>query len=191
MGRVRQGCTQTDACPDVIIAISGRPASGKTTAARILAGAFEGSAASFGDHVRELARRKGLPTDRTTLQKVGQGEIDNNPVDFLRDFLSPLQNARRPLIIDGLRHLAVRDALRVLAAEWSEPVKFLHIDAEENERIKRMRARGATDAQISLQESHISEHDVTAGLREEADLRIDRAEATDALIKTVSLLLAI
>lgn len=160
----------------MIIAISGRTASGKTTLAQALAEALGGTAGSFGDYVRKLAADLGREPDRPNLQAIGQGAVEADPAKFLADFLRWLSPPAGDLVLDGLRHASVRDALLAHAKAVGTQIRFVHVDTDDHARAERLRARGDPDDAIARHDAHPSEADVRDRLSEEADLRITRSE---------------
>jgi dephospho-CoA kinase len=167
----------------MIIAISGATASGKTTLAKALAERTGGTPASFGDYVRALASEQGRTTDRSTLQAVGQAAVEAGAEAFLAEFLGWTGwtgwtgwPGKELLILDGLRHVSIRDALRAHAERAGTKVRFVHVDTDADDRARRLRARGDDSAAIVDQDAHASERDVKERLRDEADLRIYRTD---------------
>lgn len=161
----------------MIVAISGATASGKTTLAQALAKRAGGMAASFGDYVRALASAQGQMLHRPTLQAVGQAAVEAGAEEFLANFLGWTGwRGGGLLILDGLRHVSVRDALRAYAEHSGTNARFVFVEANADERMRRLHARGNDDAAIAEQDVHPSEHDVKERLRDEADLRIHQTD---------------
>lgn len=172
----------------VIIAISGRMASGKTTLARALADEFGGTAASFGDHVRAIAASQGRGSDREALQEIGQAAVDADPGRFVVDFLAGLEpTVGALLVLDGLRHVSVRNALCNHARESGTEIRFVHIETDEEQRAARLRARGDSARATASHEAHASEVDVRYRLRDEADLIVHRSEEMAELVGEIAI----
>ena len=172
----------------MIIVISGRMASGKTTLAKALADQFEGTAVSFGDHVRAIAASQGRGVDRETLQEIGQAAVDADADRFVVDFLAGLEPAAGALLIlEGLRHVSVRDALCKYARETGAEVRFVHIETNEEQRAVRLRARGESQAATAAHDAHASEADVRDRLRNEADVIVYRGDDPSAIIHEIAI----
>ena len=170
----------------MIIAISGRTASGKTTLARALAKALGGTAGSFGDYVRKLAAALGREPDRPNLQAIGQAAVEVDAAGFLADFLRWLgPPAGGDLVLDGLRHASVRDALLAHAEAVGTQIHFVHIRTDDHQRAERLRARGDDDDATASHDAHPSEADVRDRLSEEADLRITRSEDLERMVAEI------
>ena len=171
----------------MIIVISGRMASGKTTLAMALADELGGTVASFGDHVRAIAASQGRGSDRETLQDIGQAAVNADAGRFVVDFLSGLEPAAGAfLVLEGLRHVVVRDALCKYARETGAEIRFVYIEADEDQRAVRLRGRGESEAAIAAHDGHVSEADVRDRLRDEADVIVHRVEDTSAMINEIT-----
>jgi cytidylate kinase len=171
----------------VIIAISGKMASGKTTLAKALAEEVGGTAVSFGDHVRAIAASQGRPFDRGTLQEIGQAAVEADATKFAVDTLDGSKLAAGAiLVLEGLRHVSVRDALRDYARSIGSEIRFIYIETEEEQRTTRLRARGDSQEATAWHEAHASEADVRVRLRDEADLIAHRGEDAVVLARQIA-----
>lgn len=122
----------------VAVALAGYAGSGKSTLGRMLAERMNGEVASFGDFVRHLATRRGIPHDRHSLQALGQSRIDEDPAAFVAEFLVWAAPApERPLVIDGVRHAVVDGILREWSREVGRSYHLILIDASLAKRAKR------------------------------------------------------
>lgn len=188
MGDFPEGSPNSKTRARLIIAISGKMASGKTTLAKALADRFGGTAASFGDHVRAIAASQGRELDREALQEIGQAAVDADPERFVGNFLTGLKPAADTLlVIEGLRHVSVRDALRDHARKTGAEIRFVHIETNEEQRAARLRARGDSEKATASLEAHASEADVRDRLRDEADLIVQRGEETSELVREIAI----
>lgn len=170
----------------MIVAISGRTASGKTTLAHALAEDLGGTAGSFGDYVRKLAVDLDCEASRANLQTIGQAAVEADPAGFLAAFLEWMSATNGQwLILDGLRHVAVRDALLVHAAACGTEARFVFVGTDDRQRAVRLRARGDDEAATAAHDSHASEADVRNRLREEADLVVTRSDCILRLVKEI------
>lgn len=172
----------------MIVAISGKMASGKTTLSKALAEELGGTAASFGDHVRSIAVNQGRPIDRSTLQEIGQAAVEEDATKFVVDTLAGLNStARAILVLEGLRHVAVRNALRDYARKIGTEIRFIYIETEDGQRKARLRARGDSQETKAEHEAHASEADVRDRLRDEADLIVHRSNDAVALAREIAI----
>jgi adenylate kinase family enzyme len=114
----------------VVVAIAGRIGSGKTTISRKLAVAFNCEQASFGDYFRGLAASLGLdPRDRELLQKIGAEQVLLSPLAVCRQVLQKLNwraENKESLVVDGMRHLEVLNALRQAVSPL--PVVLVYVE---------------------------------------------------------------
>src|SRR5438105_3821546 len=107
----------------VVLGVAGKIASGKSTLSTAFAETVGWPHASFGDYVRSVAREQGLdPSNRETLQKIGASLVDRDCEAFCRDVLAEADwKPGQPLVIEGIRHAEVKDALERLVS----PSKFV------------------------------------------------------------------
>jgi thymidylate kinase len=156
----------------LLIVLSGRTASGKSTLGKLAAAQLCGEFASFGGYVRTLATSLGLGDDRLTLQDLGQRRVEEDVDRFVAGFLAYAGWAPgKVLVVDGLRHLSVLSALERVVG--SNEVLLGHLDISDEERDRRLRARGLSDEDIADIEKHASEIDVIRHLASRAALRLD------------------
>ena len=116
--------------------------------------------ASFGDDVRMYAKSQGLEESRDVLQEVGEGLVDKGPEDFCHSVLAHFGwHSGEPLVIDGVRHARIVDALRKIVAPLE--LRLVFIDVSEDARLKRLRK---TDSEVIARiqdiESHSTEQEV-------------------------------
>lgn len=168
----------------MIVTLAGAIGSGKSTLAKALGNALGAPAYSFSGYVRSVVDRRGLDSSsRTVLQDVGHALVLDDPRVFLDQALA--WGGHRPgadLLLDGLRHLSVLDALRARQVEGVEPVLLIYLDTSPSTRELRAKARGDDPEKLRLNEAHPAEHDLHAGLREGADLVLDGDLDQDALV---------
>jgi dephospho-CoA kinase len=161
----------------MIIAIAGPIGSGKTTLARALADCLGAKTVGFGDFVRSKARAQGLgDSDRQVLQDLGNSLVIADAAGFLDEALHWAgHKTGDDLLLDGLRHSSVWEALAARQPQGLEPVKLVFVDVHEHERHRRLLERGLTPAEIATAEAHPAERDVNLRLRAEADLLLSGA----------------
>ena len=128
----------------MIIGIAGPTASGKTTVSNSLESTYGASRMRYSAILAEIAREKGLdPSDKATLQRLYLEGRKEQGEDFLaKEMLKRLEGVASDLIvIEGNRRLVDIDALRALARERDEELKFLFIDASVDVRLGRYNTR--------------------------------------------------
>lgn len=170
----------------MIVTLAGAIGSGKTTLARALADRLGWPAASFGDYVREQARRRDLdPGSRKVLQDLGQSLVEADPERFLAEALAWMNyDATAGIVLDGLRHKSVWQALRAHSENFPEqPVVLFFLDTPDDVRHARLRERGLDEAAIAIADGHRAEQDLTDHLRGAADHRLMGRDSVDQLVE--------
>ena len=168
----------------IIIGFAGKISSGKTTISAAVAEALNWPRASFGDYVRGLARERGLEESREVLQEIGASLVEN-PDEFCLSVLmladwKPGQN----LVVDGVRHVKIIDALRRVTKPSRVFLVFVKID----ERVRKKRLLDDRNAgkQVALgYEAHTTEADVNTVLPAMADLMADGAHPVPDLVNQI------
>jgi dephospho-CoA kinase len=95
-----------------IISISGRISSGKSYAAEMIQNKFGYPVASFGSYLKYYCEHKNLPTDRKTLQDIGEKFVETNPQQFLIDVLSHFIGNADKIILEGVRHKIIFEKIK-------------------------------------------------------------------------------
>jgi adenylate kinase family enzyme len=166
----------------VVVGLSGYRGSGKSWVANELVSRYGFTSVSFGDAVRAEAVKRGIDQEVETLQALGTDLIKEWGVDdFCRHVLNQAPYDRN-LVLDGIRHIDVLEALRELAA----PRRFVSVFIEigESERRRRLRQRDQDDG--VTRDSHVVESEV-GRLRELADFVTDGApDLAERLIARLS-----
>jgi adenylate kinase family enzyme len=158
---------------EAIVAVAGPIGAGKTTLCRALSAALGWPVAGFGDFLRVEAHRRERPSDRATLQRLGDQLIaDWGWPAFTHAVIGQVNGPR--LIVDGIRHAQALDAL-----EDAKPDELLVVYVSTPIDVRR--ARGAADDD----EQHSSEGHLDT-LYNRADLVCDGT----ALDQSVSAVLA-
>lgn len=136
----------------IIIGLTGRNASGKTTAGEMLtAKGFQ--YLSLSDAIREEAKTRGLPVVRENLIALGNELRERHGPGALAELTKAKMQPDRNYVVDSIRHPAEVAALRAASGSFS----LFHIFAPLEVRFQRAQARGrAGDAQ-TLQEFVIQE----------------------------------
>jgi hypothetical protein len=106
----------------LVVGFSGRSKSGKTELSKTAARYLSAGVASFGDAVRSEASFRNLDsTDPSVLIALGSELVENDLVPFCRKVLAQAGWPSREIVfLDGIRHIAVVDAIKRLVA----PIDF-------------------------------------------------------------------
>ncbi len=158
------------------IAICGRIGSGKSTVSAILASDLSIQVVSFGDYVRQMARRGGRPATRSTLQDLGDSLYQRLGASGLLQATLELAGVAddETVIFDGVRHIDVLTAIRRRAGK----TVAIYLDVSSEVRYQRRWSQGRTD--LSWEEFEaIDGHPVEAeigALAELCDFVIDASQ---------------
>lgn len=152
-----------------IIAISSKIGAGKSTLAYELSRTFGIPRISFGNHVRSIARQRGLRESRRVLQEIGQSLVEADAAGFTRSVLSALW--KKGAVVDGIRHLQVLHAIREIVAPL--PVFLVYVYVDEPIRRERLAQRGMRPEEIEAADSHSTEQQVQQTLRKAAALHVN------------------
>lgn len=160
----------TNAC---VIGFAGKMGSGKTTVSSMTAQSLGWARVAFGDYVRSVARQRGLDDSRETLQALGESLLEKDREGFSRAVLA--QTDWRPghsLVVDGIRHVQIADALRRLV----EPARFLLVLISTDDELRQSRLHQRDDGgreSLEQAEMHSTEIQVQSLLPRIADLILD------------------
>lgn len=168
-----------------VLAISGAIASGKTTIARYVASAVGWPWTSFGAYVRAEAERRGFPDDRPTLQRLGDELVAHGIESFCRAVLVAAGwSPGSPAVLDGVRHVAVVQALRDLVAP--QPLVLVYVTVPADVRATRLQVRGVGFSAQQQHDAHANEADVLTSLPQMADVVLDGSLPPHALLASLS-----
>ncbi len=163
------------------IVICGRIGSGKSTVSTMLASDLSIQVVSFGDYVREMARRGGRPDTRSSLQNLGDCLYRQlGASGLLQGTLEMAGIANDETgIFDGVRHIDVLSEIRRRAGK----TVAIYLDVSPEVRYQRRRSQGSSD--LSWQEfeaidSHSVEGEIGA-LAELCDFVIDASQPLSLL----------
>jgi dephospho-CoA kinase len=171
----------------MLIALAGPMGSGKSTVSRALAARLDAKILGFGEYVRVCARRRGLDADdRAVLQDLGQKLVARDPLAFVQHAVrwAGHQPGNR-IILDGVRHETVWDAISTLGRLNAERVLLIYLDVPADERTDRLLARGISEEAIAAFNSHPSEFDLKLRLLPKADIQLDSRQQLSTLVDTV------
>jgi dephospho-CoA kinase len=157
----------------VVVALSGRTKSGKSTVAEAFAERLGWPNASFGNFVRSEAASRGIGETREELQDLGEALIEDlGWEEFCLRTLrhGELDGNSVPCIVDGVRHVNALTTLRKIFQPI--PVHLVHLEVPDELRDTRLAADGVSSEQGKEWEEHSTERDVATLLPEMADLRL-------------------
>jgi dephospho-CoA kinase len=165
---------------DTIVAFAGRIGAGKSSVAKALADHLGWKLASFGAFVRTVAFSRGLSSSRESLQAVGKELEATDAPALCRSVLDAASwQPGQPLVIEGIRHVSVLEILRALVAP--QPLVFIYLGADEEQRRSRLRQRGAEEAdRLEAVEAHPTEQDVVTRLPKVADLVLSNTTESES-----------
>ena len=138
-------------CPSnggiMIIGVSGRNGAGKGAVIEYL-GQRSFYVFSLSDVVREELERQGVEETRDRMIEAGRGLREAGGAGALAEGLIPKLQPDRNYAIDSIRHPAEVEALRRFSPEF----KLIWVDAGEEKRLERIRARGRSGDPSDLAE---------------------------------------
>jgi len=161
-----------------IIAFSGLPQTGKTTLARRLADYLQCKFVSFGDFVRNEARKAGIPNPiRKDLQDIGQRLVEADVIAFCRAVLQTVSfSPGEQIVIDGVRHIEALQAISSVSP--GQAIKLIYLFAPLEIRTARC-TPDAIDSELAAIDSHEVESQTECELRDLADVVIDASANVD------------
>ena len=167
-----------------VLAFAGKIGSGKSTLSEEVANALQWKRASFGDYVRTVAKSQGLETSREVLQELG-ASLAKKPEEFCRAMLAHYGwQSGEPLVIDGVRHKEILDALRLIVAPLEVRVVYLDID-EEKRHQRLMQEEEGDPKKLAQVESHSTEQQVGDLLPKIADLKVSGDRPVEELVRDI------
>ncbi len=123
----------------------------------------------------------GDSADRKQLQDVGQLRERQNVNRFCREMLDYFGVGEdENLVVDGIRHLTVVDALS--AHLFPRNLFLLHLDVDDSERRKRASIRGDDASDFTRAASHCVEGDLEYELPKRADSVIDATRSIEVVV---------
>lgn len=176
----------------IVICLSGRIGSGKTSVSTALATARCAATASFGTFVRAEAITQGLDANqREVLQDVGARLIVDHGHEWLcREVIASANwKQDRDLVVDGIRHVDVFNAIKRISASIPTLLIFLNLESEV-ELAVRARSRGLSSESRSGLEQHSTELDVIQSLPALADLVVSAETPVEGIVDAINAFLA-
>lgn len=157
-----------------VIAFSGAIGTGKSKISTALGQRLHWPRTGFGDYVRSYARANGKdPDDRATLQALGQALVLTDVDGFVAKVLSQVEWMESGnLILDGLRHVEVRQALLQQLRDVAV-LKLVHVTVDEDTRLERAGERGIEQRMLSRYDQDLTEAQMSRIVPPYADLILD------------------
>jgi len=168
-----------------MIAFGGSSQTGKTTLARKLADLLQCKFASFGDYVRDEAKRRGKAVSaRQDLQDIGAELAEQDMLSFCRDVLKAVNYvAGERIVIDGIRHAEALQALSKLSNGGR--VRLIYLFAPLEVRTARTKIR-QSDCDIRTIDAHPVESQTNSQIRAAADLLVDTSGPLDDVFARIA-----
>jgi hypothetical protein len=165
----------------LVVCFSGRIGSGKTSITHVLSTALGWSRAGFGDYLRaRIAREGGDPNSRQALQDLGQNLVDADPDGFCLDVLKSANfQPGGNLLLDGIRHVDIKNRITRLVAP-SRSI-LIHLTLDDAELLKRIESRPQGSVDLPRAEKHRVESELTSSLPQIADRVVDASPSIHAL----------
>lgn len=144
MEQIRVTALEADMTKFVLV-FAGGMGSGKSNLTKELSRRLNWPRASFGDHIRKLARESSLDdTDRAVLQRLGQALVLTQPDQFVNDVIAGTGEAPA-IILDGLRHVEI---LLNLKARTDLALRLVYIKTPAEIRQSRVVERDDVDRRV-------------------------------------------
>jgi cytidylate kinase len=168
-----------------VLGFSGRIGSGKSAISKELARLLGWQRVGFGDVLRLVARQRDIPESRESLQELGAKSIEEDCQGFCARLLEYADWSQgKPLIIDGIRHLCVLEALKNAVAPSAFHLIYLDVDSKILADRYRHASRGSSQV-LEQVEMHSTEREVLVALRDAADLKVDNTISVAHSIKLI------
>jgi cytidylate kinase len=154
------------------IAIIGKICSGKSTIARRISANLDLPIISFGAYLTRYSKDNNLPTDRVSLQNLGNHFIKEDSGKFLRNVILFQPIIPDSMIIEGVRHLSIQKEL----ADISNKSIFIFVEAPIKTRYDRYCSRiKESDKIVSYEEFLVIDNHV---VESEIDLLKSKCQIT-------------
>ena len=169
-----------------VVAFSGPIGAGKSGISKALADRLGWAWIGFGSYVRDYARENDRDAeDRGTLQALGQALVLADATDFVRKVLRS-KTWRCGLVLDGLRHVEVRQALLEELKNWDAILRLVYVEVDEDTRQERARNDKKIERRmLSAYDQDLTEAQVPRIVPAYADLKIDGTLPIPALVDTI------
>jgi cytidylate kinase len=178
-------CGARKAPPSTVLSFAAPIEGGKTTVSIGVATRLGAPRVSFGGYLRRLAQEKGLEVTREVLQDLGNDRVRQDVRAFCEDVLEqqPWQPGR-PLVVDGVRHVEVLDALAEILAPAEGYLIYIKVDrTTQAKRLEHDELRH--EKTLEELEKHPAELQVRSQLPDRAALVLDGTQRPDELTQKV------
>lgn len=166
----------------MIVGVAGRAGSGKSRLSIELATKIGARRVGFGDLIRREATERGISSRRTELQDVGQDLLERvGPETLVAMILRPVA-AETSVVVDGVRHASVADALERVA----DGFLLVYVEAPTSVRAARLAERAA-ELSIEVLDGHPTERELPV-LKERSSLVVSGVDLEAALGDVMALL---
>ncbi len=115
----------------LLIGISGKISSGKSTVARYISTAYNMPHASFGEYLKQHCIDNNLPLERKVMQDLGQKFINEDHKGFFQKVV--FQNNSDKVVFESIRHTAGIPWMR----DFSEHSVIIYLDTDDHTRYER------------------------------------------------------
>lgn len=171
------------------VGIIGRICSGKSTIAKKLSVHFDIPIISFGAYLAQYSKSNKLPTDRDSLQNLGNRFIKEDSNKFLRSVIASQSTIPDSMIVEGIRHLSIQQELSTI----SKKSIFIFVEAPVETRYDRYHSRmKESDKTVSYEEfvaidNHIVESEIDL-LKVKCQITVDTSssESNENLFRKIS-----
>lgn len=168
-----------------IIGITGRIHSGKSTLAKLLSNDLGIPIVSFGGYLAQFSAKNNLPTNRESLQNLGNRRINENVELFVKDVLASAENVD-VIIVEGIRHNLVFNSLKDIYINSF----FIFLDVSFEDRYKRYRSSKDENKNLTIQDfEKLDNHSVEQEIDSLMDLCDERLYADYSLPELKKVLL--
>lgn len=153
-----------------IVCIVGKICSGKSYLAKEIQEKFETPIVSFGKYLVDYSKQHKLPTDRSSLQDLGNRFIIEDVRLFVHNTIAHADLTVNQIIIEGIRHIKVKEAIK----ERDGMCYFIYCDTSDEIRYQRFLDRTKEEDTNKSQESfflvnnHVVENEIPL-LKSECD----------------------
>jgi hypothetical protein len=171
--------------PSSVLGFAAPIEAGKTTLSIAVADRLRAPRVSFGEYLRWLAGERNLPVTREVLQDLGDQLVKRDVHDFCRGVLQRQPwRPGVPLVIDGVRHLEVLEALAEILAPAPGYLIYIKVDrATQAKRLLKDDLRH--EKPLEELEQHPTERQVRSVLPDKAALVLDGTRPADELTMKV------
>ncbi len=163
-----------------VIVLCGSICSGKTYTSNLISKALGLPVASFGKYLKYYCESNNLPTDRKSLQDIGEKFVGTTPEKFLDDVVNYFVGESNSIIIEGVRHLSIFRIINNIA----ETKVGVFVEADDQTRYKRYsnREKDADNFKTFEQFVLINQHPVELeiqSLKSLCNINIDSTKPLD------------